>query len=235
MSPAVYLGIETSGTSTGVALASPGKVLAESVEHSGCGHNEVLMPLLDRLLQDAGLMVRDLAGIGVGIGPGMFTSLRVGLSAAKGLATAHRIPVAGVNTLWSLARTARPDLDRVLALIDARKRQVYAALYLGGQPAIAPSITSPELLASEVRSVLHGRIDLVAAGSGIAVCADMLAAAGIKIDPARVETPSPGVVALEAAERIACGTADVMTALEPLYLRRTDAELTREKRLRPGA
>ncbi|MCX6841595.1 MAG: tRNA (adenosine(37)-N6)-threonylcarbamoyltransferase complex dimerization subunit type 1 TsaB [candidate division WOR-3 bacterium] len=234
MNPAVFLGIETSGTSTGLALAVSGRVVAELVEHSSCGHNEVLMPLLDRLLKGSGRTARDLSGIGVDLGPGMFTSLRVGLSTAKGLAVAHRIPVKGVNTLWSLARTARGDMDRVLSVMDARKHQVYAALYLEGRPAIPPSIMGPEQLVSEVRTMLPGRTSLVVAGSGASVCADLFAVAGVELQLTSIEIPSPGVVALEAAERIAGGMADDVAAIEPIYLRRTDAELAREQKIKPG-
>jgi len=228
------LGIETSGASTGLALAVSGRVVAELVETSSCGHNEVLMPALDRLLNGAGVAVRDLSGIGVDVGPGMFTSLRVGTSTAKGLAVAHRIPVVGVSSLWGLARTARPALDRVLSLIDARKHQVYAALYLAGQPAIPPSVMSPEQVVSEVRSMLSGKASLVVAGNGADICADALAAAGIEFELTGINTPSPGVAALEAGERIARGQADDVSAIEPLYLRRTDAELGREQQLGPN-
>ena len=235
MNTTLVLGIETSGTSTGLALAASGKVVAELVERSICGHNEVLMPLLDQLLKEAGVKVRDLSGVGVDVGPGMFTSLRVGTSTAKGLAVAHRLPIVGVSTLWSLARTARPTLDGVLSLIDARKHQVYAALYLEGKPAIPPSVMSPEELVSKVGSMPSGRASLVVAGNGAGICADLLVAAGIELVLSGIEIASPRVVALEAGERIARGQVDEVAALEPLYLRRTDAELAREQKLRPKA
>jgi tRNA threonylcarbamoyladenosine biosynthesis protein TsaB len=191
------------------------------------------MPLLDRLLKGAGVKVGELSGIGVDIGPGMFTSLRVGTSTAKGLAIAHRIPVVGLGSLWGIARTARPALDRVLSLIDARKQQVYAALYLEGRPAIPPSVISPEELVSEVMSALSSRTSLTVAGNGAGICADLFAAAGVQLELTGIESPSPGVVAVEAGERIEKGLADDLAAIEPLYLRRTDAELTREQKLGP--
>ena len=203
------------------------------VEDSGCGHNEVLMPLLDRLFKDAKVKVSELAGIGVDIGPGMFTALRVGTSTAKGLAIAHRIPIVGVSSLWGIARTARPALDRVLSLIDARKQQVYAALYLDGRAVIQPAVMNPEELVSEARSVLPSGTSLVVAGNGAGICADLFAAAGVELELTGIESPSPGVVAIEAGERIEKRLADDLAAVEPLYLRRTDAELTREQKLNP--
>jgi len=234
LNPTLILGIETSGTSTGLALAASGRIVAEIVEHSSCGHNEVLMPLLDRLLKHADVTVRDLSGIGVDIGPGMFTSLRVGLSTAKGLAIAHRLPVVGIDALWSLAHTAQPDADKVLAVIDARKRQVYAALYIGGRLEIPPSVSGPEQLVSDVRLKLAGKTRLAVAGSGVGLCTDLFAAAGVRLQSAGIVDPSPGVVALEAGERIARGQVDDVAAIEPLYLRRTDAELAREQKLKPN-
>lgn len=229
----MVLGIETSGTSTGLALTDSGRVVAEMVERSDCGHNEVLMPLLDRLLEGSGVKVRELSGIGVDVGPGMFTSLRVGTSTAKGLAVAHRIPIVGVVSLWGLARTAVPGLDGVLSIIDARKHQVYAALYLGDQAVTRPSVMTPEELVSTVKKELGTRTGIVAAGNGTDICAELLKASGIELESAGIDVPSPSVVAIEAGERIARSEVDDIASLEPLYLRRTDAELTREKRLGP--
>jgi len=231
--PSLVLGIETSGKSTGLALADCGKVVAEMVEDSSCGHNEVLMPLLARLLKVAGIEVGELSGVGVNIGPGMFTALRVGTSTAKGLAMAHRIPIVGLNSLWSLARTALPTLDGVLSLVDARKHQVYAALYLGGKEALPPAVVDPDELVSKLPRMLSERAVIVAAGNGTGICADRFAAAGIRIQATGIEAPSPGVIAIEAGRRIADGKADDTASLEPLYLRRTDAELTREQKLDP--
>ncbi len=235
MNPGFVLGIETSGTSTGLALAASGRVIVELVERSECGHNEALMPLLDRLLKDAGVSAGDISGIGVDVGPGMFTSLRVGLSTAKGLALAHRIPVAGIDSLWCLARTARPSMDRVLSVVDARKRQVYAALYIQGRPAIRPAVFTPEELVLSLKQEPEDQTRLVVAGNGASICVGLFASAGIEIELTGIESPTPGVVALEAGERIAGGLVDDAAAIEPLYLRRTDAELTREQKLKPKA
>lgn len=233
MNAGLVLGIETSGKSTGLALAESGKIIAELVEDSSCEHNETLMPLLDRLLKEAKVRVSELAGIGVDIGPGMFTSLRVGTSAAKGLAIAHRTSIVGVSSLWGLARTSSTNLDGVLTVVDARKHQIYAALYLDGKAAIRPSVVDPDDLVSEVDRLLSGRTCLVAAGNGTGICADLFAAAGTRIEATGIEVPSPGVIAIEAGERIAKDQSDDIASLEPVYLRRTDAELTREQRLGP--
>ena len=124
-------------------------------------------------------------------------------------------------------------MDRVLSLIDARKQQVYAALYLDGRAVIQPAVMNPEELVSEARSVLPSGTSLVVAGNGAGICADLFAAAGVELELTGIESPSPGVVAIEAGERIEKRLADDLAAVEPLYLRRTDAELTREQKLNP--
>jgi len=221
-----YLGIETSGPATGVALVRAGEVLHEEVQGARTGHDELLLPLLGQSLAAAGLTITDVAGIGVTIGPGMFTALRVGLSTAKGLALAHGLPVKGINTLWALARAAGKPARPVLAVIDARKSQVYAALYVDGDPLIAPSVLTPTELAGR----LHGRDRLVVVGDGSELCLAALREAGIEAITTAVVSPSPRIIALAAAQALRNDDGDNIEMLEPLYLRRTDAELNRKKK-----
>jgi tRNA threonylcarbamoyladenosine biosynthesis protein TsaB len=197
---------------------------------SGITHNEVILPLLKELFDEAGLAPADLAAIGVTIGPGMFTSLRVGLSAAKGLAVAHGIPVKGIGTLPGLAASVTPART-VLALVDARKSEVYAALYDGSSEALAPCVVSPSALPDILRSTISdSRFPIALAGSGTHLCLDALNSAGITAEDSDVRYPSAAAVARLADERIQSEGRDDTSRLEPLYLRRTDAELNRERR-----
>ncbi|MBM3323985.1 tRNA (adenosine(37)-N6)-threonylcarbamoyltransferase complex dimerization subunit type 1 TsaB [candidate division WOR-3 bacterium] len=240
MSPELYLGIETSGRATGIALVKAGTVVIEQTTGETMRHDELLIALLDQTLKSITARPQDLAGIGVTVGPGMFSSLRVGLSAAKGLALALSIPLKGVNTLWALARSVpesgaggkegdrqgcqEPDLP-VLAAIDARKSQVYAALYRGDSVLIEPGLFAcPEI--AQLAGSYGAR--LVGAGSGVELCRKELEALGIGLVHSGIENPLPRVIALEAARALARGAADDLERLEPNYLRRTDAELARE-------
>ncbi len=218
----LVLGIETSGTATGIALLRAGEVVHEADE-TGTAHNRVLLRLVEGALAAAGSDVAGLTGIGVTIGPGMFTSLRVGLGTAKGLALPHDIPLKGVSSLHALARTAAEPGSPVLAVIDARKRQVYAALYRDDELLLGPGVFDPGELAD--RLAQHGDSGLLVAGD-----VDALRPALGRMRPSGVTRPAARVVARIAARELARGRADDIETLEPVYLRRTDAELSREKR-----
>ncbi|MBM3315614.1 tRNA (adenosine(37)-N6)-threonylcarbamoyltransferase complex dimerization subunit type 1 TsaB, partial [candidate division WOR-3 bacterium] len=135
----LVLGIETSGTDTGVALLAGEQVLAEISCPSVSGHNENLLRLVRQAL--GAHTVAGLAVIGVTIGPGMFTALRVGLAVAKGLALAAGAGLKGIGTLDALA-AAVGGSGEVLTLVDARRREVYAALFRGGAAVLGPALVA---------------------------------------------------------------------------------------------
>jgi len=222
-----FLGIETSGVTTGVALGDVDAVLFEESLGSGASHDELLLPLLDKALKATGTRLAGLAGIGVAIGPGMFSALRVGLSVAKGLAVAHDLPVKGVNALWALAEAAGSPGRPVLAVVDARKSQVYAAMYLDAEQLIEPAVLTPPELAELARQRVTGRL---AVAGNAALCANALRQAGIDFIAAGIAAPPPRVIVQAAARALVNGPGDDIETLEPLYLRRTDAELNRERR-----
>jgi tRNA threonylcarbamoyladenosine biosynthesis protein TsaB len=107
------------------------KVLGECILRIESTHSEKLMPSIERLLGQTGLSIRDVDGIAVALGPGSFTGLRIGVSTVKGLAYALKIPVVGVPTLDALAQNVRFASVQVCAVLDARKKEVFAALFRG--------------------------------------------------------------------------------------------------------
>ena len=226
MKTAIFLGIETSGTDTGVALAGPDHVIFEAVNHGG-NHNEVLLGLIDEAFKSSGIGLKTLGGIGVTIGPGMFTSLRVGLSVAEGIAIAHAIPVKGISTLFALAQAAKEPGKPVLAVIDARKHQVYAGLYKDEQVLIKPRVIYPEGLAELAGRFIDSGTVLVLAGNGTRCCVPFLSGQE-RVQVTGIQAPPPHIVAQIAARLIPAGGNDI-GRLAPLYLRRTDAELKRER------
>jgi tRNA threonylcarbamoyladenosine biosynthesis protein TsaB len=226
----VILGIETSGVDTGLALLRDGTTVFRHVEPPGPTHSEVALPLLDRLLRESGIAAPDIDSIGVTIGPGMFTSLRVGLAAAKGLALARGTPIKGIGTLPALSASIGTH-GPSLAVVDARKGEVYAAAYRDGRELLAPCVITPAALPPTLQSVISNPTcpDLQVAGSGTLLCLDLLRAAGMTATDTGIRCPDPAVVARLAAIEIKAGRADDIESLEPLYLRRTDAELNRER------
>lgn len=126
------LAIETSTDLASIALQVDEQVVVAE-QNTAQQHTKHLLPMIDRLLSEAGLKVCDLDGIAFGAGPGSFTGLRVACSLAKGLAYAHDLPIYPVGGLLSIAHACFSEPDQTgspcLALLDARMQQVYWAMY----------------------------------------------------------------------------------------------------------
>ncbi|HEY0840918.1 MAG TPA: tRNA (adenosine(37)-N6)-threonylcarbamoyltransferase complex dimerization subunit type 1 TsaB, partial [Vulgatibacter sp.] len=143
MKTRTILGLDTSTLSISVAVVRRDEggafeVLARRDRGpTGPNHSTLLPVWIDEVLGQAGVRLAELDGIGVGIGPGGFTGLRISLATAKGLAYAARLPLAGVSTLEAMALQARalaPEAAAIVPLLDARKQEVYAGFYLPGAP-----------------------------------------------------------------------------------------------------
>lgn len=169
-------------------------------------------------------LVRDLHGfdaIAVSIGPGMFTSLRVGLSLVKGFAFVHNTPVVAVNTLDAIGIPLRFMEHHILAVINAYHDEVYAALYKNGERMSDYFLTTPDA----VGELIHGTTYVV--GSGVAVIKKARAALEnnevVFIDDTFLLPDALKIVTL-ALPRLESGRFDDPERLEPLYIKKTDAE-----------
>ena len=187
----VVLGIDTSGlVCAGVAVG--GAVVASGVVPDTRAHAERLMPLVQQVMTDAGLTLSQVDRIAVGVGPGPFTGLRVGVVAAITLGEALGVPVRGVCSLDVLAHQADDAQDEFVVATDARRKEWYWASYQAdGERAAGPFVSAPDQLPDlpKVGPVTERPIELDA--GVLAAIADSLPDAG----------------------------------LEPLYLRRPDAEV----------
>lgn len=126
----IILQIETSSTNTSVVLAKNGEVIAAKEQDStGSSHEKFLHPFIDEVLKQAKLHITELDAIAVGSGPGSFTGLRIGVAAAKGLCFALEIPLIAVPTMELLARQVKTKTDKIIAIVDARRMEVYTAIY----------------------------------------------------------------------------------------------------------
>jgi tRNA threonylcarbamoyladenosine biosynthesis protein TsaB len=148
------LAIETATPCVGCALWSDAGPVASFVLVAGQRHAEVLMPAVDELCRRAGWTVDDLSGVAVDIGPGLFTGLRVGVATARAIAAATGLPAAGVNSLETLAHPHRRRTGLVAPVVDARRGEVYWALYRADGTSVQelrpPAVAGPRELAAEL-------------------------------------------------------------------------------------
>ena len=192
------LAVDTS-TVVAAAVAKDGHILASAVVDDTRAHAEELMPLVQRVIADAGITLADIDRIVTGVGPGPFTGLRVGVVTALTLAEVLDVPVVGACSLDAVAAqwasTGAPE--EFLVVSDARRKEVYWARYDGiGRRLSGPEVSAPDALPA-----------LPLAGPGAHLVGD-----------------SSGPVALDAGWLAAVDLPDA--GLEPLYLRRPDAEVS---------
>ena len=194
-------------------------------------HGENLCGYLESALAEAGASRDELSLIGVNIGPGRFTSLRVGLGTAKGLALGLGLPIVGVSSLRVLARAIETDVSLVrVPVMNAYRGDVFAAAYIiedGDVEELAPALFGPpERVLTQIREAVAGR-PIAVGGEGVRPHASVIEATlGVKVDGADIldaSTPDAIVAEVQYAFRTT-GPAD-LDALEPQYLRPSDAKL----------
>jgi tRNA threonylcarbamoyladenosine biosynthesis protein TsaB len=170
----IRLGIETATDHCSVALDVDGEVRSHDAL-APRRHAELLMPWIRELLAERGLGFEDLDALAVSRGPGGFTSLRIGLGVAQGIALARDLPIHAVSTLAALAEAADPQgrAERVLTLVDARMSEVYAGFF-GAREAAVREILAPEAVLPPAQLELPHPGPWLAVGSGLANYSEIL-------------------------------------------------------------
>jgi tRNA threonylcarbamoyladenosine biosynthesis protein TsaB len=215
--PVKTLALDCATACCSVALLSDGVVVAGQAEMMARGHAEALMPMVELVLADAGAVYRDLDLLAVTVGPGAFTGLRIGLAAARGIALAARLPVAGVTTLEALAyKVAAPEPGSavVLSVLDTKRSDFYAQVFgVDGAPRCDPQVATGEALCGLVPPG-----PLLIVGDGAEAASEYLGTAGfaatVVVDACH---PDAETVATIAQGRWQPGSILPMPA--PLYLR----------------
>ncbi len=227
----LVLGIETSTKQGGVALVGEAGLLSEYTLNVEVTHSERLLPAVDRVLQDAGLGLDAVGGIAVSAGPGSFTGLRIGLSTAKGLAYATGLPVVAVPTLEALAWTLPWVRWDVCPVLDARKQEVYAAIFRYEREGLVrlmeDAALAPEALCRQIRKAT------LFLGDGLGPYADLFRSRlGDKflLPPQVNRGARPATVAELGRQRLLAGERVAPEGLLPRYLRPSEAELRRRSR-----
>ncbi|MFZ0269799.1 tRNA (adenosine(37)-N6)-threonylcarbamoyltransferase complex dimerization subunit type 1 TsaB [Caulobacter sp.] len=204
----MILSIDTCLAASSVAILDGDIVRAARSEPMTRGHQERIAVLAREVAAEAGVKFADLTRIAVTVGPGSFTGLRVGLSFAKGLATALSIPCVGINTLEALAASVEAT-GLVAGVLDAKMGQVYLQVFDGGKPLMDPDALEVEVAAARLAELYSGG-PATLVGSGAPLIADAVPRATV-LTPAYAD---PVAVARQAAAKPAPSQSP-----RPLYLR----------------
>ncbi|WP_020118571.1 tRNA (adenosine(37)-N6)-threonylcarbamoyltransferase complex dimerization subunit type 1 TsaB [Streptomyces canus] len=207
----LLLALDTATPAVTVALHDGRDVVASFLQVDARRHGELLLPAVDRVLADAGVKLDAVTGIVVGIGPGPYTGLRVGLMTADTFGLALGVPVHGMCTLDGLAYASGLGEGPFVVATDARRKEVYWATYSDPRTRTSePAVDRPADIAEQVEG-------LPAVGAGALLYPDTFPVAR---EPEHV---SAAALAALAAERIGAG--EELPAPRPLYLRRPDAQV----------
>jgi len=219
----LVLALDTALQRCSVAIVRDGEILADFGEERERGHAERIAPMVADALTTAGVAIADLDRIGVVVGPGGFTGVRVALAFARGLGVATGKPVIGVASLAALAaNVANAPKDALIApIIDARRGQVYAGLYAAsGQTRIAPFVAAPEHAFARLNETA-AKAPVLTAGTGAALtprAAHWRAA------------NAPAQIDAKAVARLAARAPAPSGPPRPLYLRAPDAKVSARRR-----
>lgn len=231
MIPGPVLGVETSGRLTGAALAVDGQLRAEICVDSRASSQELLIDLVLRILDSHGIGVRDLSRIGVSLGPGSFTGIRVGLAAVRGMALGAGLPVAGIPSHQALARPWRDLGQRLVLLTGLRRGELYLEAGFWRGEEWAADLPGRGVPLKEVEGLLRslprdaGRCLYLGEAAPLVLkeIPGLLDLGEPVLDPlASARRPAP--VALLASREIQRATPPgELGAMSPLYLRDADA------------
>jgi tRNA threonylcarbamoyladenosine biosynthesis protein TsaB len=230
----IVVGIDTSTPQTSVAIGTELEVLA-SVSIAGRARQEAVTPALQQLLAWSGVGLHQVGGIAVGVGPGLFTGLRVGVETAKTLAQVLAVPIVGIVSLDALAFSVRYTQRRIASVIDARRGEVFAAVYRsvpgGVVREIDHAVLKPDHLVAELQAVAG---EVLCVGNGAILYRHEIEELGSRVEFASPAAAHPSAAALVelAVPRFLREEHDRLVDIVPLYLRKSDAEIAWDQRAR---
>ena len=226
------LALDTSTPAAALAVGTAAGTVYGAAPDPAERHGRNLVPAIGALLESAGVAIGEVGGIAVGLGPGSYTGLRIGVTAAKVLAYTLGVPLVGLDSLEVVARNAPPHARRVAVIADAQRGEVYAADFArpsDDAPLDRLGATRIERLEDWLGGLPEGTFVL---GSALDRLRAPLPAGAARGDSASGR-PEPANLLALARETWATGRRDDPWQLEPLYLRRSAAEEQWDKRSRP--
>ena len=230
----LILAFETSAKSCSAAIHDGKSLLAESYQNSGLTHSQTLMVMAEDLLKVCGKSAADVTHLAAAAGPGSFTGIRIGVSAAKGFAWGAEKPVYGVSTLESMALGLGVWSGYICCCMDARRNQVYNAIFLAENGELKRISEDRAIALSDLKNELahlDGPIYLVGDGAALAHKTLSQDIPELILPPEHRQHQRAGGVALAALAAMERGENADGAALQPNYLRLSQAERERMEKL----
>ena len=224
------LALETSAKSVSCAVVEDGAPLASAYQCMGMTHSRTLLPMVDAMLKNADLTIETIDAIAIAAGPGSFSGLRIGIAAVKGLAWAADTPCVGVSTLEAMAWHGLAAGGLVCPVMDARRSQVYNALFRCESGVLTRLCPDRAIgLAELAEGLVSAPAPKLAVGDGAQLCCDYLTSHGIpcRLAPENIRYQSAVGVALAAEDMARRGETVSGRDLVPTYLRLSQAERER--------
>jgi len=229
------LALETSAKAVSAAVAEDGVLLASGYLNTGLTHSRTLMPIVEAMLKNADLCMEDIGAVAVASGPGSFTGIRIGVAAAKGLAFAAGIPVVGVSTLEAMARNLILWDGLIVCAMDARRSQVYNAVFEAADGALTRLTPDRAVGLDELSKELEiSKKRKIVVGDGGRLCYNRLLEDKIActLAPPHLLMQNASGVALAAEELLRAGMGLSAQDLAPVYLRPAQADRLRNEQMK---
>ena len=226
----LLLAFETSAKAGSVALMQENRLLAESYQNSGLTHSQTLLSMAENMLKSCGFTAQDVTHVAVAAGPGSFTGIRIGVAAAKGFAWGGQLPCHGVSTLEAMAKNLAITDGLILCAMDARRQQVYNAVFEANRGALTRLCPDRAISLEDLGAELENTDKPVyLVGDGSILCYHTLKdrIKNLILPPEHRMHQRAAGVALTALEQIRQGIPGDAGALEPNYLRLSQAERER--------
>jgi tRNA threonylcarbamoyladenosine biosynthesis protein TsaB len=223
------LAFDTSSSSGSIALSMNNAIQYASYFDINITHSETLLPNIDTCLKTNGITIKDIDAMIVANGPGSFTGLRIGLATAKGICMANEIPLLTYQTLLLLASNCYGSKLPILSIIDAKMNEIYCALY---SPDLIELLSARTIDPSELFSLIKEPV--LAVGSGYVKYGQELKKKGLDLNPALPHQHLPMATGLfslfELFPQDLLYNFEAIANLEPMYLRKSQAEVARDKK-----
>ena len=227
------LAFETSAKAASVALMERGKLLGEAYQNTGLTHSQTLMVMAEDLLKAGNLTPKDVEAVAVAAGPGSFTGVRIGVAAAKGFAWGGELPCYGVSTLEAMARNLGAWEGYVVPAMDARRSQVYTAIFHAEKGILTRVEEDMAISLEELKEKIKNFSEPVfLVGDGALLCYNTLLeeVPGLVLPPEHRMHQRAAGVALTAQVMMDAGDPGNGAELTPNYLRLSQAERERAAR-----